>query len=98
MAVLLMRSLSTVDDWIQSATITLKPSLFGVSLQQIHIAFAIVAEGIILADDDGLHPDSFHQDVLDEGSCRQRGKVHGEGDTDQRVDAGFFDQFLFLLI
>jgi hypothetical protein len=30
-------------------------------------------------------------------SSRHSGKIHGKGDTDQHVDAGFFDQFRFLL-
>ncbi len=75
----------------------LKTQFIGVLPQQVHIAFAFVTEGVILPDNDGLHADPLHQDILDEGSCRHGGKLHGKRDTDQHVDAGFFDQLGFLL-
>ena len=66
--------------------------------QQFHVAFAPVAESVVLAHDNGLHADALDQDFLDEGSRRQGREIHGEGDADQHVDAGLFDQFRFLFV
>jgi len=55
-----------------------------------------VSEGVVVAYDDLLDPDFFHQDRADKVPGRDRGKISVKGHADDDIDARLFNEFELL--
>ena len=74
-----------------------KIQFLGPLLQQRQVAFAVAAEGVIVAHDHGAHAHAAQQQIFHELPGGDRRELPGKRNADQNIDARFGDQFGFLI-
>jgi hypothetical protein len=55
-------------------------------------------ETVVLADDNGSHPNAVKQEIFDEGPGGYGGEFMGKGEADQHIEVQLCDQFFFLFV
>ena len=73
-----------------------KPEFLSHFPQEIDVALPVVAEGVIISHDDLPDPHFLNQNVLDEVTGRDSGKLPVKGHAHDDVDARSFNEFQFL--
>jgi hypothetical protein len=66
--------------------------------QQVHIPFAVPAEGVIIPDNEPLHGDIARQDLADEPLGGNGGELVGKGESDKVIDPRFPDEPLLFRV